>query len=323
MVKEMDKSKENFGDLEQKDNEIKKEKDEKDKKFIGLVMPISDNEDYNNGHWNEVKRIIEDSLEQYKKEEGIDLHYQIVSEAKSSERIIQKNIVNNLYKADLVICDVSSKNPNVMFELGMRLAFDKKVIIIKDEITSYNFDTNPIAHINYKKDLNYVNIKSFQAELINAIKNSMLDGTARGGYLDSFADIEVQNISTKSVNEEDALNIILKELKYMQGDISILRKDYENRTVNQRFTEKISELNSSSKSSDGKKNYSFKFANDGKLLFEEDFAKKYAQEIISKLDMPNFFIDQSDIKDYMLNNNPEFMLGRNIEMVEKEIKNLH
>jgi hypothetical protein len=33
------------------------------------------------------------------------------------------------------------KNPNVMFELGMRLAFDKPAIIIKDNRTNYSFDT--------------------------------------------------------------------------------------------------------------------------------------------------------------------------------------
>jgi hypothetical protein len=33
------------------------------------------------------------------------------------------------------LCDVSGKNANVMFELGLRLAFDNPTIIIKDDKT--------------------------------------------------------------------------------------------------------------------------------------------------------------------------------------------
>jgi len=42
----------------------------------------------------------------------------------------------------MIVCDISGRNPNVMFELGLRLAFDKPAIIIKDEITPYSFDTS-------------------------------------------------------------------------------------------------------------------------------------------------------------------------------------
>ncbi|WP_353118770.1 hypothetical protein [Myroides odoratus] len=56
--------------------------------------------------------------------------------------------MNNIYNDEIVVCDVSSKNPNVMFELGLRLAFDKPTIIIKDEKTGYSFDTGVIEHLN-------------------------------------------------------------------------------------------------------------------------------------------------------------------------------
>lgn len=41
-----------------------------------------------------------------------------------------------------------------MFELGMRLTFDKPTIIIKDNTTDFIFDTGPIEHLQYPKDLN-------------------------------------------------------------------------------------------------------------------------------------------------------------------------
>lgn len=305
----------------QKKDRYKEERQEiaqDENKFIGLIMPISDSTDYIEGHWQQVRNVIEDCVNQYRIDSKTKIDCQIVSESKSSERIIQKNIVNNLYKADLVICDVSSKNPNVMFELGMRLAFDKKVIIIKDEITAYNFDTNPIAHINYKKDLNYVAIKSFQKELLEAIKSSMKDGNARGGYLDSFADIEVQNISTKSVDEGHALNMILSEIKSMKNDIYSLKSDYEYTLLQKNLNENHRNIKISNKSK--KELHPFVFSDEGKLLMDREYASKYVDEMLDKLNLPHFFVDEETIEEYLMKNNPEFLDPQNLDLLVSEVR---
>src|SRR5690606_35030437 len=88
----------------------------------------------------------------------------LVSEAEEIG-LIHERIVNNLYFNEIVICDVSSKNPNVMFELGLRLAFDKPTIIIKDERTSYTFDTGVIEHLGYPSTLRYTDIAIFKESL--------------------------------------------------------------------------------------------------------------------------------------------------------------
>ncbi len=49
---------------------------------------------------------------------------------------INTQIVRDLYNADIVICDLSGReaNPNVMYELGVRLSFSNKpVILIREE----------------------------------------------------------------------------------------------------------------------------------------------------------------------------------------------
>jgi hypothetical protein len=69
--------------------------------------------------------------------------------------VIHKRIIENLYNNPIVVCDVSGKNPNVMFELGIRLAFDKSTIIVKDHATDYSFDTSPIEHVGYPRDLRF------------------------------------------------------------------------------------------------------------------------------------------------------------------------
>lgn len=49
--------------------------------------------------------------------------------------LIQSTIINDLIEADLVIADLTEHNPNVMFELGMRMAEDKPVVLIKAQGT--------------------------------------------------------------------------------------------------------------------------------------------------------------------------------------------
>ncbi|MBP2241741.1 hypothetical protein J2Z40_002313 [Cytobacillus eiseniae] len=100
---------------------------------VGLIMPISNTEGYQLRHWAEVRRIIEEALldiDNYK------CKVSMVSEAEDVT-LIQKNIIQRIYEDDIVIVDVSSKNPNVMFELGVRFAFDKAFILLKDDDTDY------------------------------------------------------------------------------------------------------------------------------------------------------------------------------------------
>jgi hypothetical protein len=117
----------------------------------GIVMPISAIDNCTESHWSDVQEILSNAIE----EAGFTPN--IVSNA-DNVGIIQKRIIQNLYKNPIVVCDVSGKNPNVMFELGMRLAFDKPTIIVKDDKTSYSFDTSPIEHLSYPRDLRFAKI---------------------------------------------------------------------------------------------------------------------------------------------------------------------
>lgn len=83
--------------------------------------------------------------------------------------LIHDRIVTNIYNNDIVIVMLVLKS-NVMFELGMRLAFDKPTIIIKDEKTDYSFDTGVIEHLQYPSSLRFHDIIEFQTTLIERIK---------------------------------------------------------------------------------------------------------------------------------------------------------
>lgn len=181
----------------------------------GIVMPISPMDNYSAEHWADVFAIIADVAEE------IDLVPKMVSQS-NYIGIIQKRIINNLYHNEIVVCDVSGKNPNVMFEMGMRLAFDKPTIIIKDDATDYTFDTNSIEHLTYPRDLRYGVIIKFKEELADKIKSTrdrFKSDKNASTFLKEFGEFEVATLPTRSVSQSE---YTLGEIK---AEIASLRRE--------------------------------------------------------------------------------------------------
>ena len=124
----------------------------------------------------------------------------MVSEADET-RIIQEKIVQSLYNDPIVVCDVSGKNPNVMFELGMRLAFDRPTVIVKDDATDFSFDTGPIEHLPYRRDLRYHEIVNFGEKLEDKIKatHDAPDKSDYQSFLQTFGRFKVPKIEPEEV----------------------------------------------------------------------------------------------------------------------------
>lgn len=177
-------------------------------KKCGLIMPISAIDGCTEQHWAEVQTIIKEALY------DTDFIVELVSDSNESG-IIQKRIVQNIYDNEIVVCDVSAKNPNVMFELGMRLAFDKPTIIIKDDKTNYSFDTGQIEHLEYPRDLHYHSIQSFKDKLkIKVI--ATYEASKQPNYttfLKHFGPFVVANIEEREVGKEDYLMEMVSELR--------------------------------------------------------------------------------------------------------------
>jgi hypothetical protein len=197
-----------------KQKEAKPPEPAPEKLKCGIIMPISDMGDYTKAHWAEVLTIIGEALEetQYKAE--------MVSNDNLNP-VIQGKIVGNLYANPIVVCDVSGSNPNVLFELGMRLAFDKPTIIIKDDVTKYIFDTSPLKHIAYPRSLHYHQILGFKQEL----KNEVMTATKAGykSYLSHFAQYKLKASKLES-EELPAAELILKELASIKDEIANQKK---------------------------------------------------------------------------------------------------
>jgi hypothetical protein len=134
--------------------------------FCGLVMPISAmGRYYTADHWTQVNEVLTEAIQSIS---DPPFDAKLVSVA-DGVTIIHRTIVRNLSQADVIVCDVSGKNPNVMLELGMRLALQKRVVIVKDERTEFSFDTGPIEHLHYESALPIKSTRQFQKDLANKV----------------------------------------------------------------------------------------------------------------------------------------------------------
>jgi hypothetical protein len=183
---------------------------EEQKAICGIVMPISAIDGCSESHWLDVRAIIKDSISNA----GFDPH--LVSDA-DDIGVIQKRIVQNLYDNPIVVIDVSCKNPNVMFEMGMRLAFDKPAVVIKDDKTPFSFDTAPIEHLTYPRDLRFSQIVDFKENLTSKLKGTYSKAISDNNYstfLKHFGEFKVAKIDKKEVAAQE---ILIEEVRNLRS----------------------------------------------------------------------------------------------------------
>lgn len=182
----------------------------------GIVMPISPIDGCDASHWADVLEILQDAIE------SAGFTANLVSNA-DEVGLIHKRIIHNLYENPIVVCDVSAKNANVMFELGLRLAFDKPTIIVKDDRTTYSFDTANIEHLEYPRDLRFTKIVDFKQKLADKIQATIMAAKEDPNYttfLKHFGEFKVAKLKEKEVGGQE---IIMEEISALRQEIKAFR----------------------------------------------------------------------------------------------------
>lgn len=139
---------------------------EQTKKKCFVIMPISDVDGYPKGHFNRVYDYI---IVPACKQEGYE---PIRADATSKSNVIIVEILRNILECDMAICDLSSRNPNVFYELGFRQAFNMKTVLMKDDQTDRPFDVSTIRSINYESSLRIDLVNKAITELTKALKET-------------------------------------------------------------------------------------------------------------------------------------------------------
>jgi hypothetical protein len=98
--------------------------------------------------------------------------------------LIQSTIINDLIEADLVIADLTEHNPNVMFELGVRMAEDKPVVLIKAQGTGPLFDVDNMLRVfEYSPNLWQTTIEKDMPNLREFIKGAWENRSSEKSYM--------------------------------------------------------------------------------------------------------------------------------------------
>lgn len=168
-----------------------------DKKICFVITPIgNDNTEIRRHIDGIIDQAIIPALNEKYKVEVAHRKYEIGS--------ITDRIISSIWSADLVIANLTTLNPNVMFELAIRYSFAKPAIVIAEQGTRLPFD------VNAENTVFYINDPAGAADLKEAIIKfeSNIDFTKKE-YGPIFSALRTasfyENIENSSGTEEDDL----------------------------------------------------------------------------------------------------------------------
>ncbi|KZS41918.1 hypothetical protein AWE51_00280 [Aquimarina aggregata] len=132
-------------------------------KICFIIMPISNHPNYSEGHFKRVyNHIIKPACERAN-------FHPLRADDISTTNHIAIDIIKKIIESDMAICDLSSQNPNVLYELGIRQAFNKPVALIKDIKTKRIFDIQGFRDLEYDENLRIDNVEDIIEALAETI----------------------------------------------------------------------------------------------------------------------------------------------------------
>ncbi len=135
-------------------------------KICFVIMPIGKHDDKSTEYW---KSIYEDIIKPAVEYTDSSIKcFRADDEAKSGQ--ITPDIIRHLYQSFLCVADVTRKNPNVYYELGLRDSWHNRTITITQEFGDIVFDRSDIRAIRYKVD-----DSKAQSEFNRKMKEAILD----------------------------------------------------------------------------------------------------------------------------------------------------
>lgn len=195
---------------------------EKKEKTCFVIMPISDIFGYELGHFRRVyTHIIKPACE----EAGF---IPIRADDILTTNYIAIDIIKKIINSDMSICDLSGRNPNVLYELGIRQAFNLPVTLIKDKKTERIFDIQGFRDIEYDESLRIDTVE----ESINSLSEVMLNTHKNRDEINSLVSllgIEPAKITNKTEISIDT-DILLKAINNLEKRISETTRPSINQT---------------------------------------------------------------------------------------------
>lgn len=179
-------------------------------------MPISDLDGYASGHFGRVyEYIIKPAcdlaeLEPIRADDIMTTNY------------IALDIIKHIINSDMAICDLSGRNPNVLYELGIRQAFNLPVTLIKDERTNRIFDIQGFRDVEYDESLRIDSVQETVVTLAEILKNTY-ENTHEINSLVSLLGIEPAKVTSKTKISTET-ELLLNALSILDKRMSEIEK---------------------------------------------------------------------------------------------------
>ena len=182
---------------EQNVKQSKSDSEVQNNKKCFIIMPISTPEGYTENHFKQVYEtiiapaVVKAGYEPYR-----------VDDDRICDSIIDK-ILRNLVECEMAVCDLSSRNPNVMYELGIRQAYGKKVVLIQDEKSQPIFGVSAINTVFYNSRRIYEDVIASQNNISEAIISTAKEDSIS---LMSIANMRPATIEAQSENDDKQIS---------------------------------------------------------------------------------------------------------------------
>jgi hypothetical protein len=194
-----------------------------------VMMPISDQEGYPKGHF---RRVYEDIFIPACNKAGFRA---VIASDVAESNMIHLDILQRILQSPMSLCDLSTRNPNVLFELGLRQAFDKPVVLVREVNTPSIFDIAPLRYTEYRKDRIYDEVLQDQDKIAKAIQATQ-EASQKGEGVNSIVRLLslTQPASLPDVQEADrdpVLQIIRAELNALRSEFRKNLEEFETRRL--------------------------------------------------------------------------------------------
>lgn len=131
------------------------------------------------------------------------------------------NIIDHLVNSDIVIADLTEKNPNVFYELGVRHSVRNNSILISENIEDIPFDLRGLRTIAYQYDPEHMLL--FKAALESALGKIVSEPEAIDNPVRRFlCDRAIEDLMQQSAPPGyDAVQSILSDMNNLKRDFRL------------------------------------------------------------------------------------------------------
>lgn len=170
-----------------------------------IIMPISDVDPYPIGHFKRVYEfiikpaVISAGFQPLRADDILNTNY------------IAIDVIKRIINCDMALCDLSARNPNVFYELGIRQAFNLPVTLMRDSLTKRAFDIQGFRDIEYDENLRIDNVEATKKLIAETLINTYKDAGTEINSLVSLLGIHPAKVTTNVAISKDT-EIILSTL---------------------------------------------------------------------------------------------------------------